>query len=109
MHAHHVTRQRLQRRPGASQERRRLASTPIEHKLLLPPTQAKAQELGLTGWVRNRLNGQVEVVAEGGESELRALETWLHSGSPESSVSGVQSSWAAASGEYASFERLHTQ
>jgi len=35
--------------------------------------QKKAQELGLSGWVRNRNDGSVEVLAEGPASQLSLL------------------------------------
>ena len=42
--------------------------------------QKKALELGLTGWVRNRRDGRVEVTAEGYEDDLQELLRWLHTG-----------------------------
>lgn len=42
--------------------------------------QNKALELGLTGWVRNRRDGRVEVTAEGYEEHLQQFLSWLHSG-----------------------------
>jgi acylphosphatase len=43
-------------------------------------TQAQAEELGLTGWVRNLPDGQVEGVACGEQSALDKLVTWLAKG-----------------------------
>jgi acylphosphatase len=42
--------------------------------------QSKALELGVTGWVRNRRDGRVEVTAEGYPEDLEALLKWLHTG-----------------------------
>jgi len=39
----------------------------------------EAQRLGLAGWVRNRHDGTVEVLAEGEPEALRGLEAWLAS------------------------------
>lgn len=36
-------------------------------------TRARALELGLSGWARNRPDGRVEVVAEGSDPALQAL------------------------------------
>ena len=43
-------------------------------------TRREAQRLGLRGWVRNRNDGTVEVVACGGDGVLRRLEDWLWRG-----------------------------
>lgn len=66
-------------------------------------TQAKAHELGLTGWVRNAPDGSVELVAEGGAEALRALELWCHAGPSAARVDRVEARRAAATGEFASF------
>jgi acylphosphatase len=49
----------------------------------------QARTLGLDGWVRNRRDGSVEVMARGGASALAALEAWLHRGPPPARVDGV--------------------
>jgi len=43
-------------------------------------TQEKALELGLVGWVRNRRDGTVELVAEGAPAALEALCAWVQTG-----------------------------
>lgn len=43
-------------------------------------TQKKAQTLGLTGWVKNLENGDVELYAFGSAANLKALELWLWQG-----------------------------
>ncbi len=52
-------------------------------------TQAKAQDLGLRGAVRNLSDGSVEAWAEGDLDSLKAFEEWLWQGSPQSQVSEV--------------------
>lgn len=52
-------------------------------------TQAKAQALGLSGWVRNRSDGTVEVLAQGSAEKLEELRQWLWQGSPASEVGSV--------------------
>ena len=54
-------------------------------------TQKKAQELKLTGWVRNCDDGSVEVYAQGEELIIDELETWLHHGPNAAQVTDVQS------------------
>ena len=43
-------------------------------------TQREARRLGLTGWVKNRPDGAVEVLAEGDEDEIKELIGWAHKG-----------------------------
>ena len=66
-------------------------------------TTIKARELGLVGWVGNRLDGSVEVLAEGEEEKLQSLARWLQHGSPDAEVDSVEVSWSEPSGEYTSF------
>ena len=69
----------------------------------------QAQALGLSGWVRNRLDGSVELVAEGDEPALRALVDWCHDGSPWAAVDGVKQEWADATGEHTGFQVTPTR
>jgi acylphosphatase len=52
-------------------------------------TEKKAKKLGLTGWVQNCENGEVEGQAFGSEKKLKAFETWLHKGPPLAKVTSV--------------------
>jgi acylphosphatase len=63
----------------------------------------QAQLLGITGWVRNRLNGAVEVLAEGPRNRLELLLKALNQGPPAAYVSDVQVEWLEGSGEFTSF------
>lgn len=65
----------------------------------------EARRLGLAGWVRNGADGgTVEVVAEGTEASLRALEAALREGPRHASVEGVDVTWSDARGEFQGFE-----
>ncbi len=66
-------------------------------------TVAQARALGLTGWVANRPNGSVQVIAEGEEERLRRLLEWLHVGPPMAYVDGVDVYWDEAGGEFSGF------
>ncbi len=55
-------------------------------------TQKKAQELGLTGWVKNLPDGQVEVLACGDANQLKDLEGWLWQGPLLAKVVAVEAS-----------------
>ena len=52
--------------------------------------RAQAQVLGLTGWVCNRNDGSVELLACGADAALEALQTWLHSGPALAEVTAVK-------------------
>jgi acylphosphatase len=66
-------------------------------------TQKEAYALGLTGWVANRFDGSVEVVAEGEKATLQRLLTFLHRGPPSARVDRVQAEWTEATGEFQRF------
>lgn len=50
----------------------------------------QAMRLGLTGWVRNRASGEVEVLAQGSPAALEALEAWARHGPPAARVVRVE-------------------
>ncbi len=54
-------------------------------------TRDQATRMGLTGWVRNTSNGDVELVACGETNQLCQLEEWLEEGPPYADVRNVQS------------------
>lgn len=66
-------------------------------------TRQRAQELGLTGYVRNRWDGTVEVVAEGPPQALARLLDFLHRGPPSAIVVQVDVQWKPATGEFQGF------
>ena len=59
-------------------------------------TLQTARALGLAGWVRNRPDSSVEVVADGEEDALKRLEGFLRRGPPGAHVRGVDVSWEPA-------------
>lgn len=66
-------------------------------------TQRKAQELGLTGWVRNLWDGRVEAVFEGPESLVREAVKWCHQGSSWARVDHVNVNYEEPTGEFKGF------
>jgi len=80
----------------------------VQGVLLRANTEAKAGELGLTGWVRNVRDGSVECVAEGEEARLNELVAWWKSSPGAAEVSTVEVIWEAATGEFSGFEVLPT-
>lgn len=53
-------------------------------------TEAMARRLGLSGWVRNSENGDVELVACGTAPQLDDIEKWLWQGPANAHVTDVQ-------------------
>jgi acylphosphatase len=64
----------------------------------------EARRLGVVGWIRNELDGNVSVVAEGEDSAVEAFLTWLKHGPPGARVVSVDADWSAPVGDLASFE-----
>ncbi|MFP3895568.1 MAG: acylphosphatase [Anaerolineales bacterium] len=62
-----------------------------------------ARGLGITGYVRNRSDGTVEVVAEGKEETLRQFLSWLHTGPRLAHVEKVDTTWESFRGEFDTF------
>jgi acylphosphatase len=67
-------------------------------------TRRHATELSLTGYVRNRPDGSVEIVAEGPRDALERLLDFVRVGPPSAVVDNVKVEWSAPSGEFAYFE-----
>jgi acylphosphatase len=67
----------------------------------------EARRLQVAGWVRNRRDGSVEVIAEGSRERLEQLAVWCHDGPRGALVSHVETSWGEASGEFHEFSIRH--
>jgi len=66
-------------------------------------TQMEANRLGIVGWVTNRLDRSVEIVAEGEKKALQQLLNFLHQGPPSARVERIEHTWAKATGEFKVF------
>ncbi len=53
-------------------------------------TKIKAENLGLSGWVRNLKNGWVEAMFVGPEEKTEEMLSWLKQGSPLARVEEVR-------------------
>ena len=69
-------------------------------------TREQAESLGLGGWVRNRPDGTVEVLAQGDPDKLAQLEGRLHEG-PAAGVSSVEREEAADPPDREGFQIRH--
>ncbi|HTU10826.1 MAG TPA: acylphosphatase [Allosphingosinicella sp.] len=54
-------------------------------------TVEQARALGLDGWVRNRRDGTVEILASGTDAAVEALVARCHDGPPAAQVERVES------------------
>lgn len=61
-------------------------------------TQQEASRLGVTGWVRNEVDGSVLVHAEGDDAAVSDLVAWCHHGPSSARVAHIAVREAAASG-----------
>lgn len=66
-------------------------------------TQREAKRLGLTGWVRNRPDGSVEILAEGEEDSLKELIAWAQKGPSAARVERVDVRWRGFAGDFSDF------
>ena len=53
-------------------------------------TKAEADRLGITGWVRNTADGNVEIHAEGSPEALEQFQSWCRKGPPAAQVDHVE-------------------
>ncbi len=66
-------------------------------------TQREAARMGLTGWVRNRRDGSVEIVAEGKKGDIEKLVQWCRLGPPGAVVDNVEVEWSEPAGGFDKF------
>jgi acylphosphatase len=66
-------------------------------------TQREAKRLGLTGWVRNRRDESVEIVAEGEETGIKDLVAWAQHGPSAARVERIDVRWRSFVGEFCDF------
>jgi acylphosphatase len=65
--------------------------------------QREAKRLGLTGWVKNRPDGGVEIVAEGEEDQVKDLLAWSQHGPSTARVEKIDTRWRSYTGEFSEF------
>ncbi len=67
-------------------------------------TKEQADRLGVTGWVRNICDGNVEIVAEGEREKLEQLLDWCWHGPVDAKVSDLEYGWLEDKKEFRFFE-----
>ena len=66
--------------------------------------QHHAEQLGLTGWVRNLANGDVEIEAQGDRSAVESLIAFARRGPRSAVVSKADVTWKSSGENYDRFE-----
>lgn len=66
-------------------------------------TRQYALQLGLTGWVRNLVDGRVEVIVEGKESLVHKMVEWCHTGPPVAQVESIEVEWETPTASFDEF------
>jgi acylphosphatase len=68
----------------------------------------RADQLKVTGWVRNRLDGTVEAVVQGEAFAIDSLVEWARLGPPTARVDSVDVESSDDEGDYDSFDKRST-
>ena len=66
-------------------------------------TEREANRLGVNGWVRNRSDGTVEILAEGEDTKVGEIIAWSRHGPGMARVENVDVSYEKYTGEFTSF------
>ncbi|HEX2964329.1 MAG TPA: acylphosphatase [Syntrophorhabdaceae bacterium] len=67
-------------------------------------TMRMAGEYHVTGWVRNRSDGSVEILCEGTEENLNRMILWCEKGPAGARVNEIEKQWEEYTGEFKTFE-----
>jgi acylphosphatase len=67
-------------------------------------TQVAARQRQVVGWVANRPDGSVRVVAEGTPGSIQSFAAWLHAGPATARVEVIDLREMDATGEFSDFE-----
>ncbi len=67
-------------------------------------TKQQADQHKVCGWVRNRLDGSVEALFEGVESDVKTVIAACQNGPPSARVEETELSWQQATGEFSQFD-----
>ena len=65
--------------------------------------EREARQHGLTGWVKNRKDGSVEMVVEGEEDAVKDFLAWAQVGPSTARVDKVETRWRSYTGEFTEF------
>ena len=83
-----------------------LVSGQVQGVFFRDSTRQKAEELGLTGWVKNTPDGAVEALFEGPSERVREMVRWCEEGPQRASVENVETNFESPGGDLEAFEVL---
>ncbi|MDO8264834.1 MAG: acylphosphatase [Candidatus Parcubacteria bacterium] len=63
-----------------------------------------AEEMGMTGWVRNLPDGRLEAVLEGEKEKLKKMAEWTKKGPVLARVEKIEMIWEDYKGEFKDFK-----
>jgi len=66
-------------------------------------TRRKAEDLRITGWVRNAPDGRVEAIFEGDKDALEKIIEWARQGPDSARVENVEVKWEEYKDEFDAF------
>ncbi len=67
-------------------------------------TKKKAEKLEVTGWVKNLLDGRVEVVFEGDKDKVEEMVNWARKGPIWAKIEALDVVWEDYRAEFEEFE-----
>lgn len=63
-----------------------------------------AYRLGVKGWIKNLVSGEVEIVLEGKRKTVEKMIEWCREGPPLAMVESIEINWLPYSGEFNQFQ-----
>ena len=66
-------------------------------------TQYEARKKGVNGWVKNLMDGSVEIVFEGKEDDVKDMIRWCNNGPPGARVKDISVEWEDYEGKFDRF------
>lgn len=69
--------------------------------------KSKAEQLGIKGWVRNTVDGNVEAVFEGEEEIVEKMIKWCYQGPPLAKVDKIDVKKQKQTDKYNNFSIIH--
>ena len=80
-----------------------LVSGTVQGVFYRASTKQKSDALGVKGWVRNLLDGRVEMMAAADKEQLDALIQWCREGPPMANVTNIEIVWSKIGESYDEF------